>query len=83
MVCEKCGGEVDAVECRSCSATVLKLGSYCYMCGAILAREVQGERDDDPLDLSSRILCSDGACIGVIGEDGLCKVCGKPFVPES
>jgi hypothetical protein len=25
-----------------------------------------------------RRLCSDGACIGVIGPDGICKVCGKP-----
>jgi hypothetical protein len=26
-----------------------------------------------------RILCSDGNCIGVIGADGCCKVCGKPY----
>ena len=26
---------------------------------------------------NERQLCSDGGCIGVIGEDGLCKVCGK------
>ena len=26
---------------------------------------------------SSRQLCPDGACIGVIGPDGRCKVCGK------
>ncbi len=32
--------------------------------------------DDDPLD--DRVLCPDGACIGVIGPDGLCKACGKP-----
>ena len=25
-----------------------------------------------------RQLCSDGACVGVIGDDGKCKVCGKP-----
>jgi hypothetical protein len=25
-----------------------------------------------------RQLCSDGACIGVIGNDGKCKVCGRP-----
>ena len=24
-----------------------------------------------------RQLCPDGACIGVIGPDGRCKVCGK------
>jgi hypothetical protein len=26
-----------------------------------------------------RILCSDGNCIGVIGADGCCKECGKPY----
>ena len=25
-----------------------------------------------------RRLCPDGGCIGVIGADGLCKVCGRP-----
>jgi hypothetical protein len=28
-------------------------------------------------DLDDRKLCPDGACIGVIGPDGRCKVCGK------
>jgi len=26
-----------------------------------------------------RMLCSDGNCIGIIGADGRCKVCGMPF----
>jgi alpha-tubulin suppressor-like RCC1 family protein len=29
------------------------------------------------LDFDSRRLCPDGACIGVIGSDGRCRVCGK------
>jgi hypothetical protein len=36
--------------------------------------------DDEPAaagDLDDRKLCPDGACIGVIGPDGRCKVCGK------
>lgn len=33
--------------------------------------------DDDALDLASRQLCDDGACIGVIGSDGRCRECGK------
>ena len=28
-------------------------------------------------DWSKRYLCPDGACVGVIGPDGKCKVCGK------
>ena len=27
----------------------------------------------------SRRLCSDGNCIGVVGPDGRCKECGKPY----
>jgi hypothetical protein len=28
---------------------------------------------------SQRTLCSDESCIGVIGPDGRCKECGKPY----
>jgi len=30
-------------------------------------------------DWESRVLCSDGSCIGTIGPDGRCKECGKPY----
>ena len=30
-------------------------------------------------DWQDRVLCSDGNCIGVIGPDGRCKECGKPY----
>jgi len=33
--------------------------------------------DDEAIDFASRRLCPDGSCIGVIGADGRCKVCGK------
>ncbi|MCB9556219.1 MAG: hypothetical protein H6707_08970 [Deltaproteobacteria bacterium] len=33
-------------------------------------------QSDDELDLAARQLCPDGVCIGVIGGDGKCKVCG-------
>jgi hypothetical protein len=35
----------------------------------------------DELDLESRRLCPDGACIGVIGDDGRCGVCGRRAAP--
>jgi hypothetical protein len=35
------------------------------------------EKSDTPtLDPSQRRLCPDGACVGVIGDDGKCKECG-------
>jgi hypothetical protein len=38
--------------------------------------------DAGSIDFSSRILCSDGTCIGVIGPDGRCKECGTPYTGE-
>ncbi|MDY6790916.1 MAG: hypothetical protein SWH54_06575 [Thermodesulfobacteriota bacterium] len=42
------------------------------------------EEEKSPADIEweNRRLCSDGSCIGVIGPDGRCKECGKPFESE-
>lgn len=37
------------------------------------------EDDDLDADWENRVLCEDGNCIGVIGPNGLCKECGKPY----
>jgi hypothetical protein len=86
MVCEKCGQDVETTACGKCGTSVLKLGPFCYHCGGKLEdQQVQagstasGSEDD----ISTRILCCDGTCIGVINEAGVCKVCGKPYVPEN
>jgi hypothetical protein len=39
---------------------------------AIVVAEPSG-----PEDFEDRALCPDGACIGLIGDDGACRVCGK------
>ncbi|CAN5193215.1 hypothetical protein BH11MYX1_BH11MYX1_56780 [soil metagenome] len=36
------------------------------------------EASTDDHEWSRRVLCSDGACVGVIGPTGFCTVCGKP-----
>jgi len=41
--------------------------------------QLKEENPKDGFDLSNRILCSDGTCIGVINEKGFCRVCGKPY----
>ncbi len=43
--------------------------------------ETEEHDRETPTDLEweQRILCSDESCIGVIGPDGLCKECGKPY----
>ena len=88
MLCEKCSREIEVVACGACGESVARLGPFCYHCGLKLGKEAgeapadAGRKDDDVLDLSDRILCSDGTCIGVIDERGVCKVCGKPYTPE-
>ena len=42
----------------------------------------ESNNETEPLkdsDWDNRKLCSDGNCIGVIGPDGRCKECGKPY----
>jgi hypothetical protein len=34
-------------------------------------------RNEDP-DFTDRRLCPDDSCIGVLGDDGRCRECGKP-----
>ena len=34
------------------------------------------------IEWEKRRLCSDEACIGVIGSDGRCKECGRPYEGE-
>ena len=78
MICEKCAGEIETIVCKGCGETIIKLGPYCYACGEEFEEEQAGNDD-----FSDRILCSDGACIGIINEQGVCKVCGKPYTPGS
>jgi hypothetical protein len=34
---------------------------------------------ENDFSLEDRILCTDGACVGVIGDNGCCGVCGKVY----
>lgn len=43
----------------------------------IEAKVVQHDTPAAPDDFDSRALCPDGSCIGVIGDDGACRVCGR------
>lgn len=37
------------------------------------------DETDNGSDWGNRILCVDESCIGVVGPDGKCKECGKPY----
>lgn len=38
--------------------------------------EAWEDEEEDALDLSDRIPCPDESCVGTIGEDGCCRICG-------
>jgi hypothetical protein len=93
MICEKCDQEIKLLQCEGCRQEIHDLGPFCYLCGHRLGtllnsqngcQESSSDENDNPdfIDFTTRLLCSDGACIGVIGENGACKVCGKPYIPE-
>jgi hypothetical protein len=67
--CRVCGladdGSVQAPVTREMEASTIDLGAG-------------GDGGGDAFEGEDRELCPDGACIGVIGSDGRCKVCGRP-----
>lgn len=71
-------------KCPVC-AEVIKLEAIkCRFCGEKfdpddVAQQVAERRKE--YSSENRVLCSDGNCIGVIGLDGRCKVCGKAGPP--
>jgi len=85
MICEKCGSETESITCSHCGGVIKKLGPFCYLCGqkCIDAETITSREEGAEIDFTERVLCSDGACIGVIDEKGICRECGKPYTPES
>lgn len=78
MECPHCHGKLPTKECPHCQAEAPEEAKYCPACGGLMELPKVKPGDDS---WENRILCSDGTCIGVIGPDGKCKVCGKPYQP--
>jgi predicted amidophosphoribosyltransferase len=81
MKCSHCGQPISERSCPSCGSDILPESLFCHRCGVKLessAAESSPPKEGD-IDFSKRILCSDGTCIGVVDEKGICKVCGKPY----
>lgn len=90
MKCPHCQEELPARECPQCGEKIPTFGKFCCYCGTDLADldapnpdiDADTESGEGGLDFSKRILCSDGNCIGVINEQGVCSECGKPYKGE-
>ncbi|MBM4330447.1 MAG: zinc-ribbon domain-containing protein [Thermodesulfobacteriota bacterium] len=79
MKCPHCGKSLGDKVCPSCGSEVLEESSFCHRCGAPWRATETVSPEEVSTDISQRILCSDGACIGVVNDQGICKVCGKPY----
>jgi len=78
MKCPRCDGTLPFVLCSDCSREIPEKSLYCCWCG----HPVERPQREEETDFSGRRLCSDGNCIGVINEQEVCNVCGKPYAGE-
>ncbi len=81
MNCPQCGAVLPTVLCPECGEETPEKSHYCCGCGRPVKvekveRKTEKKEEDD---FSQRTLCSDGNCIGVINEKGICNVCGKAY----
>jgi hypothetical protein len=72
--------------CSMCAEKIKLEALKCRFCGELFDKDEVNKQVNkfkekwvNNQDFSNRILCSDGNCIGIIGIDGNCKECGKPF----
>jgi len=77
MECPHCHQTLPFLLCSKCGKETLEASRYCSQCGAPI-EGVTEKRIEEEDDFSNRRLCSDGTCIGVINEKGVCNICGKP-----
>ncbi len=86
MPCPHCGRELGTRNCPACGSAVLEESLFCHRCGKKLEGPPGGADsrvEEGAIDFSQRLLCSDGNCIGVINDQGVCKICGKPYTGEA
>jgi hypothetical protein len=79
MKCPRCSETLPFVLCKECQGEIPEGSLYCCRCGHPVKRETVEAK----VDFSERTLCSDGNCIGVINEQGICNVCGKAYSGET
>ncbi|MBU0513836.1 MAG: hypothetical protein KJ621_03595 [Proteobacteria bacterium] len=81
MRCQYCDEKITGRQCKECGGETLYEAVHCHRCGAKMPDLPPAEAGGG--DVATRRLCSDGMCIGIIGADGRCKECGKPYAGDS
>lgn len=72
MQCPHCGADLEGTTCPACGADNLPAARFCSQCGERLPEETSP-------DLADRVLCPDGACIGILNDQGECSQCGFAY----
>lgn len=73
MKCPRCQEPLFHLLCEACGREIPEESCFCCWCGKPIQPKEEAEHSGE------RVLCSDGTCIGVINEAGLCNICGKPL----
>jgi predicted amidophosphoribosyltransferase len=76
MECPHCHRTLPSMTCSACGAETPEDSQYCFKCGRPVVREKEEQEGEG---FSERIVCSDGTCIGIINERGVCNICGKSY----
>ena len=64
-------------ECSKCGRMAPEDDKFCAACGQSLDPKPTAKARAKAS--KKRVACSDGMCIGIIGPDGKCTECGKPY----
>jgi|OpeIllAssembly_1097287.scaffolds.fasta_scaffold274784_2 predicted amidophosphoribosyltransferase len=80
MECPHCHQTLPFLLCSKCGEETPKTSRYCSQCGTSI--ETVQEKKAEGSDFSDRTVCSDGNCIGIINEKGVCNICGQPYTGE-
>ena len=77
MQCPSCNYDIPTRQCNGCGRENPMQFKFCGHCGTKIKVLLEGEAAGAAP--KERTACSDGACIGIIGEGNLCVVCGKQY----
>ena len=81
MECPHCHQAIPFQLCSKCGKEIPDGSRYCGQCGALIEKIVE-RRIEEEDDFTKRKLCSDGTCIGIINEKGVCNICGKLYTGD-
>jgi hypothetical protein len=84
MQCPNCSHVFESRACRQCGRDNLEENRFCAWCGSKMAElvPVQTAAQASASTTASsrpRLACSDGMCVGIIGENNRCVICHKPY----